>query len=347
MIYFAVLNKLNQLIYSTIPENIDVSKIHCTETVFCECLKANRRQTRIKEYEFEFVLISYATNLTNKIFNHYIDALKLIAPLILKTNKEIVEKELKKTRRLKHNTISYTSKIQQELFKLIPQDTVAKGARNQISVIENIIAKDLGNSAKAYLKILKNVNFLKAEFAAYEMLNKEKGNIILDFQNHAIYKVIHLSLSSFWLDFIEKDVLVKIENCSKSLWFDYNSVTVSFSHIFDNAVRYICPNTEINISFKDEKETFIINIAMISLKIYPDEIDKIFNEEYSGRLADELELNGTGLGMNIIQNLLKLNAVEVAFKINTAPFNNIFYEKHPYEKNELQLIFKNSDLKSN
>jgi len=342
LVQIAILNQHKQIIYSTISDEIILDSIDKAETVLCDIKHTHRRQIRIKDLDFDIILICYNQNITNKIFKHYVDAVKLLMPLILKTNREVTDIELKKTRRLKHNIISYTTKIQQELFKLIPQETVAKGARNQLSLIENIISKHIQNAAYAYLKILKNVNFLRAEFAAYEMLNNEKGNYIIDVQNHAIFKVIHLSLSSFWLDFIEKDILVTIEPCSKNLHFDYNSVSVSFSHIFDNAVKYACPETNITISLREESNKFIVNISMISMKIYPEEVQKIFNDGYSGILADKLQLNGSGIGMNIIQKLLKINAIDISLKVNTNPIVNKTFEGCPYEKNEIELIFPNN-----
>ena len=84
-----------------------------------------------------------------------------------------------------------------------------------------------------------------------------------------------------------------------------------------------------------------MNISMISLKIDPAELHKIFNEEYSGILANTLHLNGSGIGMNIIQKLLKMNDIEILLKINTNASLNKMIGTTPYEKNEIELIFPN------
>ena len=341
MIHIAVLNQQKQLIFSSVPDGINIEQIQHIETIQCPTKNLKRRHVRIQQEDYEIVLISYDQKITNRIFNHYIDALKLLSPLVLKTNKEVTEKETKKTRRLKHNIITHATKIQQELFKLIPQETVAKGARNQMAEIETILAKNTKNAAYSYLKILKSTNFMRSEFAAYDMLNQDRKRYIIDSQNHAIYKVLHLSLSSFWLDFIEKNVHINIDACQKMLHFDYNSVSVSLSHIFDNAVKYVAPDSNIHISFKDSETKFSMLISMVSLKVLPEEVTKIFNEEYSGLWANKVDLNGDGLGMNIVQKLLNINGIDINLRTNINASKNKTVEGIPYEANELELIFPN------
>src|SRR5271163_982410 len=91
------------------------------------------------------------------------------------------------------------------------------------------------------------------------------------------------------------------------------SMSVVFSHMFDNTTKYIAPRTKLHIGFKSSAQTLDIIFEMTSLKIKPDEIDRIFEETESGEYAKKIGKSGNGIGMHVAKRLLDLNkgAIEI------------------------------------
>ena len=174
---------------------------------------------------------------------------------------------------------------------------------------------------------------MKAEFDVYEMLDKENPD--LDFYEHNIHKVIVLTLNPFWLDLVENKINIEIQPSKEKVNIDYKTISVALSHIFDNAAKYIMPNTEFKISFKSEERFINIEFNMISLKVEHDELDEIFSEEISGHWSEELELAGDGVGMYMIKKLIELNKGTVDFIANFDKSKVIKYNNIPYENNKI------------
>jgi sensor histidine kinase regulating citrate/malate metabolism len=95
------------------------------------------------------------------------------------------------------------------------------------------------------------------------------------------------------------------------------------------------PNSEFKISFKSVESFINIEFNMISLKVEPDELDKIFSEEISGHWSEELELAGDGIGMFMIKKLIELNKGTVNFIGNFDKSKGMKYNNIPYENNKI------------
>ena len=323
-----------KIIYSNLPSNYNFqSASNKVETVYCVQRKANRRQIYIRSKDYDLYFASYDEELTNKIFKHYLNAFEIVIPIVLKTQLEIEKQDKQKARRLKHNLITHSTKIQQELYKLVSQEKLTGENNKQIEIIEEVIKRKLKETAYAYLRILKNINLMKSEFDVYDMLNSSTPYV--DIISHPIHKVILLGMNTFWLDFLEKDMDVHIEPSLENVLIDYKSFSVVLSHILDNAIKYCCPNSDFFIKFHRNQNKLSIEFTMLSLRVGINEIDNIFIENYSGEWAKKLEIAGSGIGMNIIKRLISLNRGKVIFLSNIEPSRAINKNGIPYEINKL------------
>lgn len=333
---FLIKNNSGQTIATNLADTRIINQIiKCkerVETVKCDATGKTRRQGFENNRDFSLFLTSDDPNITNKIFGHYFKAFSILAKEVIENIDNVKSKESQKTRRLKHNLINHNTNILQELYKLIPQDSFKAGS-NHIDIIQSGITKDIKKSAFTYLKVLKSSNLMKAEFDVYEMLDKENPD--LDFYEHKIHKVIVLTLNPFWLDLVENKINIEIQPSMEKVTIDYKTISVALSHIFDNATKYIMPNTEFKISFKSEESFINIEFNMISLKVEPDELDEIFSEEISGYWSEELELAGDGVGMYMIKKLIELNKGTVDFIANFDKSKAIRYNNIPYENNKI------------
>ena len=243
-------------------------------------------------------------------------------------------KESQKTRRLKHNLINYNANIQQELYKLFPQN-LFKNEKNHLDIIENIVNKSSEKSAFAFLKILKNSNLMKNEFDVYEMLDQE--NPYLDFSEHPIHKVVLLTLNPFWLDLVENGVNINIQSCYGRTALDYKTMSVSLSHIFDNITKYILPESDLNISFEDTSKYIKLVFDMISLRVEESELENIFTENVSGKWSENTGLAGNGIGMFVVKRLVLLNKGTVAFRSFVDKSKSVIFENVPYDNNIIEI----------
>lgn len=338
---YIITNKENQLIFSNIKNNSKFEQlINCKkniETVICAETNIEIKQGIISNTSYNLYLSVNHKNLTNKIFKHYMFFYEKIVDEIIDVLELSKQKEFQKTRRLKHNLINHNSNILQELYKLFSQEKFKSGA-NHIDVIQEHIAKDTRKASFTFLKVLKNSNLMKAEFDVYDMLNKEDP--YLDFYHHQIHKVVVLTLNPFWLDLIEKNITISLQPFNETTYIDYKSVSVALSHIFDNTTKYILPHSELKISFTNNQDYISIVFNMMSVKVSQDEIEEIFLENVSGYWTQKYYLSGDGIGMFMVNKLIKLNNGETIFKINQNETKNIEYMGIPYENNIIELKFK-------
>lgn len=336
--YYLVRTKLGEVVSTNLPSNL-INKAKETDIKFayevCEVRNIKKRHGTVMHDNLILYLVCYDERKTNKIFKHQLAASKNMLATYVESYHKIQEVEKQKTQRLKHNLITYSSKIHQELYKLIPQEKLSKSRQDQLEVIKDLVLDKPDEAATTFLRILKNASLLKAEFDVYDMLHTDtfESNVFA----HSIHKVISLSLSSFWLDFLKKDITVNIESCTEKIYLNYESMSSILCHIFDNATKYVANNSNFNISFKPESEYFCISFEMISLRVKKAEQRYLFDEGFSSEYSEKLGFAGSGIGMNIIKRLCDLNKYQIHFVSNINPSASITKMGIPFDMNELKI----------
>lgn len=336
---FVITNNLGQVLVANLDAGERLGQLlSCqrqVENVTCIQTSKSLKQGVIDEGDYILYLSCEDSNLTNKIFKHYLNFFKVIAREIVNSIDSTRAKENQKTRRLKHNLINYNAGILLELYRLFSQEKFKQGA-NHVDVIQQVIKQDPRSAAFAFLKVLKNSNLMKAEFDVYEMLDQESP--YLDFSEHQIHKVVMLTINPFWLDLIEKGVNIIVQPFFESISIDYKTISVALSHIFDNATKYVLSNSDFKIFFENNSDCIKISFDMISLKIEPQEVEFLFEENKSGFWAEKLGLSGDGIGMFVINKLIKLNHGQVNVKPNIDKSKAVNSMGLPYENNVIELI---------
>ena len=334
MNYLIRTKKKSKVLSTDLPKELIDEAVNCNkefEIVQCKIRKEKKRQGIIDRGNLVLYLCSYDTNKTNKIFKHQIRD----STGFLKAYETMSEEERKKTRKLKHNLSTYTTKIYQELFKLLPQDKVSGGHSNQREVVRTILEKNPDHAVTTLLRILKNANLIKSEFDVYDIMHTPNPHI--DLHKHSIHKVITLSLSPFWLDFIDKKISVNMDKCDGMMNFDYKSMSSILCHIFDNATKYVAHDSEFKITVIEHSCHHNIIFDMISLRVKKDELEKIFEYGFSSNYSERLGYAGEGVGMNVIKNLSELNGFKLNFENNVDPSKSINKLNIPFEHNKLTI----------
>lgn len=330
---FEIKTLSGEIIASNLPENYSFDSSEIVDKIkTSKCPISNRdlRHGCFKTKNGIIYLASYDVQ-TNKIFKRYFEACDFFLPSLAESVTLQKTKTKQNFRRFKHNLVSHHTIMLQELESAFPISNSEKGIHNQLDFVQDILKNEPKETALSILKIIKSVNLMKSEFDVYDMLSSE--NPSLEFFQHYPHKLILLVLNPFWLELIEKRVKINVLECKEEITVDYKSIAVVFTHLFENASKYIARDSAFTVSFKNKGEMIEIIFEMTSLKINPEEKDKIFNEYYSGDYAKATTLSGNGIGLSVVKKLIELNFGNVFVEVDINPSKRTKVMGIPFEQN--------------
>ena len=92
-------------------------------------------------------------------------------------------------------------------------------------------------------------------------------------------------------------------NCAKNITLTTSSdlMNIIFSNLISNAIRYSLPKSTVTVNAEKYGDMIHIMVKDEGIGIKSDELENIFEEFYRTRRARELERDGTGLGLPIVQ----------------------------------------------
>ena len=106
-------------------------------------------------------------------------------------------------------------------------------------------------------------------------------------------------------------------------------------NFLSNALKYSIPNGTIYFNYSNEES--LLDISMYSIRIEDDEIKKIFTDGYRGRNTKDLNENGVGSGLFVVDKSLKLMSMSTLYidrkKDKTKQFNGIQYMENHFRFN--------------
>lgn len=281
-----------------------------------------------------FLCANKKTAKTTKLFKEKLElflwAFPDIAMLKEKISNETKQFEKEKYEKIVHNLRTINAQSIQEQFSLVPQDLLAENYLDQIDYITSIIKDNPEKAAAVFLRLAKNNASIRTEFATHEKLYVD--NPVLTISTHDIRKVILNVYHAFSLEFKNKKIDLDIFQTKKKLNFDYDTVRLAIYHMFNNSSKYIKPKSILKIELIEDSYYTSIIFKMISIQIMPDEVNKIFEDNFSGVKVKEKNYQGNGLGMGLIRNALALNnaTIEVNPKNFVEKINKIEYAHNEF-----------------
>ena len=312
-IYFK--NSDDEVIFSSITDNcLDCCEV-CNDHIVTKDCPITNIKSRFGKIVTKRGLTFLCTDeiKTTKLFKDRLSVfdstLKPLEKLAIEIKLKVSEEEKKRTKRLLHNLISLNGHNIQELYALVPQEILTANLEDQINIITDLLSENPKEAALTFLRIAKHNIAMKTEFSVFKKLFE--NNPALEFSNHPLRKVILNILHTFFQDFSDKHVYVRVNDNNTRVNLDYDSVHVAIYHIIDNASKYCIPNREIIIDFIDSDKYLTVLFNMTSIIIEDDEVEKIFEESYSGRNAQKNNKSGDGIGMFRVKRLLDLNKATI------------------------------------
>ena len=340
MNHYKVTDKNKNIVRSNLTEECELCFRNCTlksVSVQCPIYFEKRRNGITKNNSSETFLCCNKTK-TSKLFKAKLEALSYTFPDLKMTYEdfkgEIKEKEQKRVNRLVHNLTTTNAKIIQEAYDLIPQETLSSKFHDQINEIGALIHQNPSDAALMFLHVVKHSLHMKSEFSIYRKL--DRLNPTLEKRKHKIHKILMNVLHAFFIDFSDKDVYVDIGETETTINVDYESVQVAFYHLIENASKYVKPKSKMLISFLESEYNISVHFKMNSLYVEKNEVEKIFNEGYSGIEAKKTLKDGEGIGMWRVKQMLDLNDSQI--KINWGQDFEDF-RSFRFAMNSFELIF--------
>ena len=111
----------------------------------------------------------------------------------------------------------------------------------------------------------------------------------------------------------EKNINVKFINSKKDFIVkgDKEKLIVLFKNIFDNAIKYSLPNTEISFEVNSKNGKVLIKIQDQGIGIPKKDILRITERFYRSDNGKKLKIEGTGIGLSIVKHILNQHEGEL------------------------------------
>lgn len=124
----------------------------------------------------------------------------------------------------------------------------------------------------------------------------------------------------------DKGVKVHVDEDIDDTWeirVDYMTFQMAIGNIIDNAVKYCANNTEVRISVSLHEHMVSISVLNQGIPIKVDEIRKIFDEYYRTETAKRKVAVGTGIGLSVAQDIMRLHDGEIL--VESVPIDSRFW----------------------
>lgn len=280
---------------------------------------------------------------SSKVFKTKLEIFKDVVSYLEEFRNLIIEKNDKDFKRYIHNVVTNNSRSVIELESFIRDDETRRLKENLLNVLTNRISDNPKMTAITLLNLLRNDRAIKNQFDIYSSSIKKQETSIGE---HDVFKVFYIVYKTFFTSLKECNIHVNYINLnehSQEVLLDYNSFTISLNAIFDNILKYVCPETELIVSFSETREGGLLTLDMISLKVNSDEIEKIFEEGYSGYYSKKEGLCGDGIGLYQAREFLSHCEAQVRFLNDVDPEKRKRYKLKYYENNLIEILLKRVD----
>ena len=301
--------------------NMDTDCIECANTCTaqnelstCPVTGAYRRRG-LRSLEFgKFYLCTDEAVKSTRLFREKMRAFSEIIPFSRRFRDDAIRAASDDVHRLIHNLVTLNARTIQAIYRVVPQDNFSQRDRESLlRTVSRILLQSPEETTSLVISVLKNANLEKTEFSVYAKLHEQES---VSLRSYPIHKVFMLVLNTYWDVLKEKEVTVRIGRCTMHVVVDYDIIAASLVHLLDNTTKYILPGSQLRISFESNSHSVNLVLDMISLRIHPDELDKIFREGFSGDEPKKIGRQGEGRGLYLVDRLLALSNSKVTIDPN-------------------------------
>lgn len=228
--------------------------------------------------------------------------------------KSVHEAEIQKMDRIIHNIKTQNAHAIQELTNFIEPDQFAYDIRSVLPGVKEKMKSRLSQAAYTILRLAKINTAMSEEIFIYDHITHKESPYQLDKRKYDIHDVLMLVFHEFMPDFNDKQVYIDVMDYEGRVVFDFTVIRFIFYHLIANAEKYIKPNSTLTVTFAEDLYSNIVSFRMTSYHMYEEDLKCIYNEGYSGQIAREQKTAGQGLGMYLVNVMLKLHNANLTIK---------------------------------
>lgn len=145
-------------------------------------------------------------------------------------------------------------------------------------------------------------NMLKITYLEAESVNLQK-------ENYNLEAILHSAIVTLEEKLGNRVVNLHIPENLPTVPVDSTLIQEVFYNLIDNAVKFTAPESPIDISIYQLKNNVIVSVDDKGPGIVSDEIDKLFDKFYRGRMLNTQR--GLGLGLAISRSIVKAHGGEI------------------------------------
>lgn len=155
--------------------------------------------------------------------------------------------------------------------------------------------------------IYESSKFLEEKLASTKfLLHPEWMDRINDCEWSRLHGLVHKYLKIYQSRFEAKGVKVEIIGESFQKIFANRQALAVIPHtLIDNAAKYAAKNSSVEVTIHDSNDSIIFSVSSYGPAILAEELEKIFQPFYRGKLAEKVEEEGSGYGLYISQLIAK------------------------------------------
>ena len=327
---------LNNLKYSDCMRCLQQLNSEGTANVLCPVENVNRR-IGCKNSSKGYAQVC-AKGITSRNFRIELQNIVDSIPQLLRFRKEIEksvhEAELQKMDRIIHNIKTQNAHAIQELTNFIEPDQFAHDIKSVIPGVREKIKANTRYAAYTFLRLAKINTAMSEEIFIYDHITHKESPYQLEKRKYDLHDVLMLVFHEFMPDFSYKQGTIDVMDYDEKVVFDFTVIRFIFYHLIANAVKYTKPNSILSVSFDEDANNNIVSFSMTSYHIYKEDFDEIYKEGYSGKIAVEQKTAGAGLGMYLVDIMVKLHNAKLLIKPGEEEKKN---GKISYSENEFVL----------
>ncbi len=243
-----------------------------------------------------------------------VDSIPQLLRFRKEVGKSVHEAELQRMDRIIHNIKTQNAHAIQELTNFIEPEQFAYDIKSVIPGVKEKIRKKTHHAAYTILRLAKINTAMSEEIFIYDHITHKESPYQLEKRKYDLHAVLMLVFHEFMPDFSNKQVTIDVMDFERKVIFDFTVIRFIFYHLIANAEKYIKPNSIFHVMFSENTNNIIVTFSMTSYHIYSEDLDQIYNEGYSGKIAVEQKTAGQGLGMYLVDIMVKLHNAKLLIK---------------------------------
>ena len=169
--------------------------------------------------------------------------------------------------------------------------------------IEQVVRRELDIMSRNGNRLLMLTNQL-LDFRKIEM-----GQMKLKVSHQDVVHIIQEILLPFRELAMQKNISLQFKNelSSPYAYFDASKIEIILYNLLSNALKFTTPNGQIEIMLREKEGSLALSVSDSGPGIKRDNLEKIFEPFFQGEAGSRRGMQGTGIGLSLVKELVELH----------------------------------------